>query len=178
MPEARQNSSKLAEMFASASSFSALVGTAVDVISVFMALLSFVESAPRAYRLKASNAAPPISTSIGTIPCLRAELFERELLSDKSKGPITGVTGSHDVRPPDWHSEDTDQKSSRSFLFETVTSRSTWNHPPGEFCSLTLRSNAYTVPSPKRLHCHSAPRGALTFVNNYHGLLWGLLLSS
>jgi hypothetical protein len=27
-----------------------------------------VESAPRAYRLKASNAAPPISTSIGTIP--------------------------------------------------------------------------------------------------------------
>jgi hypothetical protein len=35
---------------------------------LFMALLSFVESAPRAYRLKASNAAPPISTSIGTIP--------------------------------------------------------------------------------------------------------------
>ena len=33
-----------------------------------MALLSFVESAPRAYRLKASNAACPISTSIGTIP--------------------------------------------------------------------------------------------------------------
>jgi hypothetical protein len=70
MPEARQNSSKLAEMFAIASSFSALVGTAVDVISVFMALLSFVESAPRAYRLKASNAAPPFSTSIGTIPTL------------------------------------------------------------------------------------------------------------
>jgi len=59
MPEARQNSSKLAEMFAIASSFSALVGTAVDVVSLFMALLSFVESAPRAYRLKASNAAPP-----------------------------------------------------------------------------------------------------------------------
>src|SRR5262245_19867978 len=33
-----------------------------------MALLSFVESAPRAYRLKESNAAPPISTSSGTIP--------------------------------------------------------------------------------------------------------------
>jgi Asp-tRNA(Asn)/Glu-tRNA(Gln) amidotransferase A subunit family amidase len=31
-----------------------------------MALLSFAESAPRAYRLKASNAAPPISTSGGT----------------------------------------------------------------------------------------------------------------
>jgi hypothetical protein len=68
MPEARQNSSKLLDMFESASSFSALVGTTVDVVSLFMALLSFVESAPRAYRLKASNAASPISTSIGTIP--------------------------------------------------------------------------------------------------------------
>ena len=43
----------------------ALVGMAVDVVESFMALLSFVESAPRAYRLKASNAAPPISTSPG-----------------------------------------------------------------------------------------------------------------
>src|ERR1035441_7927921 len=41
MPEARQNNSKLAEMFASASSFSALVGMAVDVVGLFMALLSF-----------------------------------------------------------------------------------------------------------------------------------------
>ena len=55
-------------MFARASSFSALVGMAVDVVGLFMALLSFVKSAPRAYRLKASNAAPPISRSIGTIP--------------------------------------------------------------------------------------------------------------
>jgi len=77
MPEARQNSSKLAEMFDIASSFSALVGTAVDVVNVFMALLSFVESAPRAYRLKASNAAPPFSTSIGTIP-------QYEIKSDKT----------------------------------------------------------------------------------------------
>jgi hypothetical protein len=53
-------------MFVKASSFSALVGMAVDVVGLFMALLSFV--APRAYRLKASNAASPISTSIGTIP--------------------------------------------------------------------------------------------------------------
>src|SRR5712691_4541872 len=67
MPEARQNKSKLAEMFERASSFSALVGMAVDVVTLFMALLSFVESAPRAYRLKASNAAQPISTSSGTI---------------------------------------------------------------------------------------------------------------
>jgi hypothetical protein len=35
---------------------------------LFMALLSFVESSRQAYRLKASNAAPPISTAIGTIP--------------------------------------------------------------------------------------------------------------
>src|SRR5262249_12504111 len=34
-------------MFDSASSFSALVGIAVDVVNLFMALLSFVESAPR-----------------------------------------------------------------------------------------------------------------------------------
>jgi hypothetical protein len=40
-----------------------------------MALLSFVESAPRAYRLKASNAASPISTSSGTIPA-QVELRE------------------------------------------------------------------------------------------------------
>src|SRR5262249_24407924 len=55
-------------MFDSASSFSALVGIAVDVGILFMALLSFVESAPRAYRLKVSNAALSISTSGGTIP--------------------------------------------------------------------------------------------------------------
>jgi uncharacterized protein YjbJ (UPF0337 family) len=64
MPEARQNNSKLAEMLARV--FRALVGMAVDVVDLFMALLSFVESAPRAYRLKASNAAPPFSTSAGT----------------------------------------------------------------------------------------------------------------
>jgi len=33
-----------------------------------MALLSFVDSAPRAYRLKAGNADPPISTMGGTSP--------------------------------------------------------------------------------------------------------------
>jgi signal transduction histidine kinase len=47
-----------------------------------MALLSFVESAPRAYWLKAGNAASPISTSSGTIPTLLAVpmLRENELL--------------------------------------------------------------------------------------------------
>jgi hypothetical protein len=38
------------------------------VLILFMALLSFVESTPRAYRLKASNAAPSISTFAGAIP--------------------------------------------------------------------------------------------------------------
>jgi hypothetical protein len=33
-----------------------------------MALLSFADSTPRAYRLKVSNACPPISTSTGTSP--------------------------------------------------------------------------------------------------------------
>jgi hypothetical protein len=47
-----------------------------------MALLSFVESAPRAYRLKASNAASPILTSSGTIP----KLAERVALKNGDYG--------------------------------------------------------------------------------------------
>jgi hypothetical protein len=43
------------------------------VLILFMRCFPFVESAPRAYRLKASNAASPISTSIGTTP-LRVRL--------------------------------------------------------------------------------------------------------
>jgi|SRR5450830_383697 hypothetical protein len=43
-------------------------GEAINVVlTFFMALLSFVDSTPRAYRLKASNAAPPISTFAGAI---------------------------------------------------------------------------------------------------------------
>jgi hypothetical protein len=49
-----------------------------------MALLSFVESAPRAYRLKASNAASPISTSSGTIPATNSKNFVKFLLSVSS----------------------------------------------------------------------------------------------
>jgi hypothetical protein len=88
MPEARQNNSKLAEMFDRASSFNVLVGIAVDVVSLFMALLSSVESAPRAYWLKASNAAPPISTSVGTIP---VEAVGGE--SGSTRTPIPGQGG-------------------------------------------------------------------------------------
>jgi transposase len=39
-----------------------------------MALLSFVDSAPRAYWLKVSNARPPISTSTGTSPLIARAL--------------------------------------------------------------------------------------------------------
>jgi len=70
IPEARQNLSKLADMLASASIFNSLIGIAVDVISLFMALLSSRESTPKAYRLEASNAAPSISTMTGTSPSL------------------------------------------------------------------------------------------------------------
>src|SRR4029077_20536403 len=96
MPEARHNNSKLAEMFAIASSFSSRVGTAVDVISCFMALLSFVESAPRAYRLKASNAAPPISTSIGTIP------FTDVCLDSSSRKIVIECKFTSDVLQENW----------------------------------------------------------------------------
>jgi hypothetical protein len=53
-------------------------GKAIDgVLTLFMALLSFVESAPRAYRLKAGNAASPISTFAGAIPTsdFRGQVF-------------------------------------------------------------------------------------------------------
>jgi hypothetical protein len=47
----------------------ALACKAVSVVlRLFMALLSFVESAPRVYRLKVSNAAPSFSTFPGTFP--------------------------------------------------------------------------------------------------------------
>jgi len=41
---------------------------AVDVVDFFMALLSFVDRTPRAYRLKAGNAYLTFSTSRGTSP--------------------------------------------------------------------------------------------------------------
>lgn len=53
---ARQNRSKLACTSANASSTAPVAGEPAGVISLVMALLSFVESAPRAYRLKVGNA--------------------------------------------------------------------------------------------------------------------------
>src|SRR5690349_24718471 len=67
MPAVRQNRSKLAPISRQASSTPAATAVA-GVISLFMALLSFVDSPPRAYGLKAGNAGPPISTMGGTSP--------------------------------------------------------------------------------------------------------------
>src|SRR5271156_3308534 len=72
MPAVRQKRSKLAPTSCQASSMVATGTTAADVVGSFMALLSFVDSAPRAYRLKVGNACPPISTSNGTSPRIEA----------------------------------------------------------------------------------------------------------
>jgi hypothetical protein len=58
MPAARQNRSKDADTSSHALPTGALGIALVVMVDVFMALLSFVDSTPRAYRLKASNAAP------------------------------------------------------------------------------------------------------------------------
>src|SRR5215467_8994386 len=71
MPAVKQNRSKLADTSSQAlpTAPAFVGGKAVSVVlTLFMALLSFVESAPRAYWLKASNAAPSFSTFPGTIP--------------------------------------------------------------------------------------------------------------
>src|SRR5271170_6580475 len=75
MPAVRQKRSKLAPTSCQASSMVATGTTAADVVGSFMALLSFVDSAPRAYRLKVGNACPPISTSNGTSPRPNATLL-------------------------------------------------------------------------------------------------------
>ena len=60
-----------------------------------MALLSSVESAPRAYRLKASNAASPNSTSTGTSPCLTHDIgYIRGIVKgDDADGYVVDDTG-------------------------------------------------------------------------------------
>jgi hypothetical protein len=77
MPAVRQNRSKLTLTCCQASSTIAVGTAAGDVVDFFMALLSFADSTPRAYRLKVSNACPPISTSTGTSP-------EKRLISLKT----------------------------------------------------------------------------------------------
>src|ERR1035437_5500207 len=78
IPAVRQNRSKLTETASQALPTAPIPvgGEAINVVlTFFMALLSFVDSTPRAYRLKASNAAPPISTFPGAIPAAVADMF-------------------------------------------------------------------------------------------------------
>src|SRR5882724_1843105 len=86
-PVARQNRSKLAPTSCQAPSTIAAGSMAADVVNFFMALLSFVDSAPRAYRLKAGNACSPFSTSIGTSPHLAREEFDRQHACNKGGTP-------------------------------------------------------------------------------------------
>src|SRR6266481_1600388 len=73
MPAVRQNRSKLAPTCCQASSTIAAGTTPAGVVDFFMALLSFADSAPRAYRLKAGNAYLTFSTSTGTSPLISVE---------------------------------------------------------------------------------------------------------
>src|SRR5277367_3908476 len=66
MPAVRQNRSKLAPTCCQASSTIAAGKTPAGVVDLFMALLSFEDSAPRAYRLQVGNAYLTFSTSVGT----------------------------------------------------------------------------------------------------------------
>src|SRR5271155_4119896 len=68
MPIIRQKRSKLAPTACQAPSTNAVASGTGGVIILFMALPFFRDSAPRAYRLKAGNADPPISTFSGTSP--------------------------------------------------------------------------------------------------------------
>src|SRR5262249_4051404 len=68
MPEARQNNSKLAEIFDRASSFSALVGIAADVLLVLGVLLPFVTPNPRHGGLRAPSPFSPFQTAGGNSP--------------------------------------------------------------------------------------------------------------
>src|SRR5712692_10609389 len=81
MPAVRQKRSKLAPTSCQASSTIATGTTVADVLDSFMALLSFVDSAPRAYWLKVSNARPPISTSTGTSPYWLSD-FQPQLVDE------------------------------------------------------------------------------------------------
>src|SRR5271166_3719395 len=70
MPAVRQNRSKLAPTCCQASSTIAAGATPAAVVDFVMALLSFADSAPRAYRLKVGNAYLTFSTSTGASPGL------------------------------------------------------------------------------------------------------------
>src|SRR5258705_12095659 len=101
IPAVRQNRSKLTETASQALPTAPIPfgGEAIDVVlTFFMALLSFVDSTPRAYRLKASNAAPPISTFAGAIPAWisSALLFLMAQCQDRGDGRRAGCRNHGD----------------------------------------------------------------------------------
>src|SRR5208282_4740076 len=68
MPAVRQNRSKLAPTCCQASSTIAAGTIPAAGVDFVMALLSYADSAPRAYRLKVGNAYLTFSTSTGASP--------------------------------------------------------------------------------------------------------------
>ncbi|TPV97494.1 MAG: hypothetical protein USCAAHI_03077 [Beijerinckiaceae bacterium] len=48
-----------------------------------------MESAPRAYKLKANNAAPPISTITGTCPEIVSALYDKHIATVEQIGGIS-----------------------------------------------------------------------------------------
>src|SRR6476646_494764 len=79
----------------------------------------FVESAPRAYRLKASNAAPSSSTSIGTIPPWIPKRLDAEALRGLSLLPAfphRGISGFDMPAKP----IGIEQRKSQPVLFEPL----------------------------------------------------------
>src|SRR6266852_4814025 len=79
MPAVRQKRSKLAPNSCRASSMIAAGTTPAAVLDFPMALLSFVDSAPRACRLKAGNAYLTFSTAVGTFPKRKLDASTAEL---------------------------------------------------------------------------------------------------
>src|SRR5271155_5553027 len=86
MPAVRQNRSKLAPTCCQASSTIAAGKTPAGVVDLFMALLSFEDSAPRAYRLQVGNAYLTFSTSVGTSPRAWRDESRREAFRGRRAG--------------------------------------------------------------------------------------------
>ena len=101
MPAVRQKRSKLAPTSCQAFSTIATGMTAAIVVNSFMALLSFVDSAPRAYRLKVGNACPPISTSTGTSPRIRGGRLSIILCRIARRGRLSNPHNPHSGNPGD-----------------------------------------------------------------------------
>src|ERR1700681_2730287 len=78
-PAARQKRSKLADTSSKALPTGPLGMAVVVVLNLFMALLSFRGISTPSLRLKASNAAPSISTSAGTFPHYAREVVREHV---------------------------------------------------------------------------------------------------